>query len=53
MKVFFSSLFINNNLVIINKGCNYEELLKFVDSIQNKVSTKFGIQLEVEPEIIT
>ena len=46
-------LFINNNLVIINKGCNYEELLKFVDSIQNKVSTKFGIQLEVEPEIIT
>lgn len=47
------ALFDNNNLVIINKGCNYEELLKFVDSIQYKVSTKFDIQLEVEPEIIT
>lgn len=46
-------LFDNNNLVIINKGCTYEELLNFIDNIQNKVSTKFGIQLEVEPEIIT
>ena len=46
-------LFVNNNLVIINEGCTYEELLKFVSSIQSKVSTKFGIKLEVEPEIIT
>ena len=46
-------LFVNNNLVIINEGCTYEELLKFVSSIQSNVSTKFGIKLEVEPEIIT
>ena len=46
-------LFVNNNLVIINEGCTYKELLKFVSSIQSKVSTKFGIKLEVEPEIIT
>lgn len=45
-------IFEPNNLVLINRGCSYNQLMKLISEIKTKVKDNFDIVLTVEPEII-
>lgn len=46
-------IFETNNLVLINRGTSFTQLLEFSDNIISLVFEKFGIKLTIEPEIIS
>jgi UDP-N-acetylmuramate dehydrogenase len=45
-------IFEPNNLVLINRGCSYNQLMRLISEIKTKVKDNFDIVLAVEPEII-